>query len=148
TTGDRAAVPISGAPGMAPSLLFLVANHGEGAPMTGPLRELTLGARRLAKSPGFTATVLLTLALGMGANTAIFSFIQGVLLRPLPYPQPESLVSVCETNAEQVGDWCAASPANAADWAKLSRTLESIGLARSWLFAVKVEGKPTHANTG
>jgi len=104
-------------------------------------RDLRFAARRLAKAPGFTAAVLLTLTLGIGANTAIFSFVNGVLLRPLPYPQADRLVNVCESNAEQMGDWCAASPANAADWIRLSRTLQSIGLARSWPLGWKTGGR-------
>ena len=101
-------------------------------------RDIRFAARRLAKSPAFSLTVLLTLALGIGANTAIFSFVHGMLLRPWPYPRPDRLVHVCETNVEQLGDWCAASPANAGDWSRLSHTLESIGLARSWPLSLKV----------
>jgi putative ABC transport system permease protein len=112
------------------------------------LHDLHLACRRLAGSPGFSTAVLLTLALGIGANTAIFSFVEGVLLRPLPYPQPDRLVNVCETNAEQMGDWCAASPANAKDWSRMSRALESIGLARSWPFAVKLRDKTVSARGG
>jgi len=56
--------------------------------------DLKLTLRRLKKSPGFAATVLLTLAFGIGANTAVFSVLNSVLLKPLPYPQPEQLVSL------------------------------------------------------
>jgi len=104
-------------------------------------RDIRFAVRRLSKAPAFTGTILLTLALGIGANTAIFSFVHGVLLRPLPYPHPDRLVNVCETNVEQIGDWCAASPANATDWSRRSHTLESIGLARTWPFSVKVGGR-------
>jgi predicted permease len=58
------------------------------------LADLKLTFRRLKKSPGFAVTVLLTLAIGIGANTTVFSVINAVLLRPLPYPEPEQLVSL------------------------------------------------------
>jgi hypothetical protein len=57
-------------------------------------KDVRYAVRTLAKAPGFAVIVVLTMALGIGANSAIFSVIQGVLLRPLPYPQPDRLMRV------------------------------------------------------
>ena len=60
--------------------------------------DLRYAFRQLTKNPGFAAVAILTLALGIGACTAIFSVVDGVLLRPLDYPHPERIIAIRETN--------------------------------------------------
>src|ERR1051325_8614158 len=65
--------------------------------MTGVMQDIRFGMRQLRASLGFTSVAAFTIALGIGANTAIFSLVSGILLRPLPYPRPAELVSVTGT---------------------------------------------------
>lgn len=92
--------------------------------MSGLLRNLRYSVRVLSRSPGFSVTVILTLAMGIGANTAIFSAIDAILLRPLPLPQADRLVRIEETH-EKFGDTLASFP-RLRDWDRLNSTFEAI----------------------
>jgi putative ABC transport system permease protein len=82
--------------------------------------------RMLVKSPGFAAVAIATLALGIGANTAIFSVVESVLLRPLPYPEPDRLVEVFESNPERGFSQFSASAPNYIDWRARNRSFQSL----------------------
>jgi putative ABC transport system permease protein len=88
-------------------------------------QDLRYGARMLWKNPGFTAVAVLALAIGVGANTAIFSVVHAVLLRPLPYRDAARIVELHETAR---GGLTTISPPNALDWRARSRTLARIGI--------------------
>ena len=91
------------------------------------MNDLRFAFRQLLKNPGFTAAALLTLALGIGANTAIFSVVNAVLLRPLPYKNADRLVWIWENNLSKNIPINPASPGNLADWRPLL-----IQLGGSW----------------
>jgi putative ABC transport system permease protein len=100
----------------------------------GPLiQDLRYGLRMLAKNPGFTAVAVLTLALGIGANTAIFSVVNGVLLKTLPYPDPDRLVMLGERSAARSIDQEKVTGPDFIDWRQQNHDFESMAFWPGWI---------------
>lgn len=110
--------------------------------MTTMLQDLRYGARMLLKKPGFTAIAVLTLALGIGANTAIFSVINSVLIKPLPYPNSERLMQIWETVPS--GSRNGVSAAVFIDWREHSSKFESVALYKDIRLNLTGSGTPEH----
>jgi len=112
------------------------------------LQDLRYGIRTLAKNPGFTIVAVLTLALGIGANTAIFSVVDAVLLRPLPYPQSERLFVVYQTLPQDPAQNTGVSYPNYLDWTQQNQAFDSIAAARGNSQALSGQGEPTYIESG
>lgn len=109
------------------------------------LKDIRYGFRSLLKRPGFAALAVLTLALGIGASTAIFSVVDGVLLRPLPYPQSERIVQLREVNEK--GRQMSFAEPNYVDVRERGRTLEAVALYSGDLTTVSGANEPVRAMT-
>ena len=108
--------------------------------MTGLFQDLRYALRQLRNHPGFAAVSVLTLALGIGANTAIFSVVNAILLRPLPYPDSNSLVRVWSTSARFSTD--VSSYPDFRDWAEQSRSFEQIAALSGRSFNLSGSDRP------
>ena len=107
------------------------------------LQDVRYAFRLLAKNPGFTAIAILTLALGIGANTAIFSVVNGVLLRPLPFRDPSRLVLIAEKSSFPV---ISTSYENYMDWRDQSHSFESMEATRGGAITLTGAGEPERLN--
>jgi predicted permease len=106
--------------------------------------DIRFGARVLWKSRGFTIVTVMTLALGIGGNTAIFSIVNGVLLNPLPFPQPEQLVALHESKPNF--DKGSISYPNFLDWQKDNHTFSSMAVSRGYAFSLTGKGEAEQVN--
>src|ERR1700719_2150002 len=104
------------------------------------IQDIRLAIRMLEKNRGFTVVVVLTLALGIGANTALFSVVNGVLLNPLPYPEPDRLVAVYEKTADF--ERSSIPYPNFLDWQKESHSFSALGAVRSEEYNMTGVGEP------
>ena len=105
------------------------------------LQDLRYAARALRKSPGFTLVAALTLALGVGANTAIFSVVNAVMLRPLPFAEPDRLVRIWESNVERGWPTFAVSHPNFLDWRAQADSFESLAAINNAGFTLTSNGE-------
>ncbi|PYQ92807.1 MAG: hypothetical protein DMF97_21115, partial [Acidobacteria bacterium] len=105
------------------------------------VRDLRHGIRVLRRAPAFTAAALVTLALGIGATSAIFSVVRTVMLEPLPYHEPDRIVAVWETSRGGASRNVIA-PANFVAWRERTRTLEHLGMVEPASLAMIVNGQP------
>jgi predicted permease len=104
------------------------------------VKDLRYGLRMMAKNPGFTAVAVLTLALGIGANTTLFSVVNGVLLNPLPYPQPDRLIALYSRTANS-SRWSIPYP-NFLDWVRDNRSFSALAAYREQDYNLTGMGEP------
>src|SRR5213595_4038451 len=110
------------------------------------LGDIRFALRGLRKQPVLTGIAILTLALGIGANTAMFSVINTVLLRPLPYPNPDRLVWMNESG-DEVANRMVSYP-NFVDWRARNQTFEAMSTYRTWALTLTGVDQPTHLDAG
>jgi len=112
--------------------------------MIGLLQDLRYAVRQFMKTPGLTILVIITIALGVGANTALFSVVNGVLLNPLPYPEPDQLVALRESKPNF--EWGTIPYPTFRDWQKDNHTFSSIAVWRGYAFSLTGAGEAEQVN--
>jgi predicted permease len=106
------------------------------------MQDIRIGLRMLRKNRAFTAVAILTLGLGIGANSAIFSVVDAMLLRPLPYPEPEGLVRVWESSLKYDSARNVVNPLNFMDWRDQSQAFESMAAISTSATNLSSHGRP------
>jgi putative ABC transport system permease protein len=112
------------------------------------IQDLRYGIRMLVKSPGFTIIAVLTLSLGIGANTAIFSVVNAVLLRDLPFPESDRIVTLWENNTVDGLERDDVSPANFLDWRERQNSFEELAFANPYSLDYVADGEPVTYRAG
>ena len=111
--------------------------------MSSVIRDLRFAARSFLRSPRFTVPAVLALALGIGATSAIFSVVRGVVLRPLPYSEPDRIVVVWESSARRARNVIASG--NWVEWRARNRSFSHLGMAGPWRLNLLLDGRPEEA---
>src|SRR5581483_11882815 len=106
------------------------------------LQDLRFGTRMLLKSPAFTLIAITTLALGIGANAAMFSVVRAVLLRPLPFKDADRIVYVWETDLKNGIPRDIPSPADFLDWREQNHSFEMMSATRTWFYTLTGKEEP------
>src|SRR5262245_44983603 len=109
-------------------------------------QDIRYGIRTLLQSPGFTAVAIMTLALGIGANSAIFSFVDGAMLRPLPYPDADRIVQVWEKPPRGLRN--VVSAMNYLDWKSSSTVFDSLAATTGSQMTLSGGDEPVLIRTG
>ena len=113
-----------------------------GAALAEGLLDVRYGLRLLRRSPGFAAAAALTLTLAIGATTTIFSIVDAVLIQPPPFPDPERLVTLWQTDPENDDRPAAVAPANFLDWRDRARSFTHVAAMDPWSFDFTGAGEP------
>jgi putative ABC transport system permease protein len=141
---DELARGLQGVEHEAPQEPVVPGGGGNGNFFAGLWQDVRYGARMLRKNPGFTTVAVITLALGIGANTALFSIVNGVLLNPLPYPDPDRLVAV-DASKPNFPRGSISYP-NFLDWHRLNQCFSSFSVSRATGYLLTGVGAPEELN--
>jgi putative ABC transport system permease protein len=118
-------------------------------PLENFAQDVAYGLRILRKSPGYAIIAILTLALGIGANAAIFSYIEAWVIKPLPYPQAQQLMVIQSHNTKQGWtSWQVSSTADYLDFEKQSTSFEQLAMWNAWQYNLTGDGRPDRVDGG
>jgi putative ABC transport system permease protein len=126
----------------------VVSNGRRGGTMSSIRQDLQFGLRMIRRNPGFSAIAALTLALGIGANGAVFSVVNALLLRELPYPEPQALVMVWESRPREGVNNNVVSPADFVDWRTREQVFDAIAAHQPMTLNLTGSGEPERLNAG
>src|SRR5437868_816493 len=114
------------------------------------MSEIRYAFRGLSRNPGFATAAILTLALGIGANTVIFTIFHGVLLKPLDYHDPERLVAIGESSSAlaKIAPVLPVNAVHVGEWRANNHTLESVGMVDAMAMTLATDGPPVGMQGG